>query len=67
MERLLDQLIGYVRAVIVARIDMVHARCNGLAQNRDCTRNIVRGPPHYFVAIPPCKLHRAIAHAVQRD
>ena len=45
MERLLDQLIGYVRAVKVAGIDVVHAGCNGLAQNSDRTRNIARGTP----------------------
>ena len=67
MERLLDELIGYVRAVKVARIDVVHAGGDGLAQNSDRTRNIARRPPDQLVAIPSRKLHGAIAHSVYGD
>jgi hypothetical protein len=65
MKGLLDQLIGYVWAVKVAGIDVVHARCNGIAQNSDCTWNIAREPPDSFLAIPSGKLHCAITHAIQ--
>src|ERR1700722_6613322 len=64
MESLLDKLIGYVWAVEVAGVDVIHAGGNGLAQYSDRTRNIARWPPHHFAAIFPRKLHGAIAHSV---
>src|SRR5580658_3632057 len=45
MERLLDNLIGYMRTVKVAGIDMVHARRNCLSQNSNCTVNITGWSP----------------------
>lgn len=67
VKRLLDELIGYVRTVKVAGIDMVHSGGDDLAQNSDCTGNIARGTPDSLVAVLPGKLHDAVAHAVQGD
>ena len=52
MERHLDELIGNVRAVKVAGIDVVHPGCDGLAQNRDRTGNVARWPPDQLLTIP---------------
>jgi hypothetical protein len=60
MKRLLDNLIGYVRAEKIAGIDMVHARGNGLSQNGNRLVPIPWWPPHLRTG----KLHRAVAHAV---
>src|ERR1035437_8989917 len=65
MKRLLDQLISHVWPVIVARIDMVHARSNGLAQNCNGAGHIARRAPDHLLALAPRKLHCAITHAVQ--
>ncbi len=67
MEGLPDELIGYVRTVKIARIDVVHAGGNGLAQNGDGAGNIVRWTPDQFAAIASGELHCPIAHAVQGD
>ena len=61
MERLLDDLIGHMRTVIVAGIDVVYASRNRLSQNCNRSVNITRRSPHLRAG----KLHRAIAHAVQ--
>jgi hypothetical protein len=45
MQRLSDDLVGYMRTVEVAGIDVVHARGHSLAQNRDRTGNIARRAP----------------------
>src|SRR6202007_2112495 len=42
MQRLLNNLIGDMRTVEIAGIDMVHARRHSLAQNRDRAWNIAR-------------------------
>ena len=67
MERLLDELIGCMRAIKVARIDVVRARGNGLAQNSDRTRNVAWWPPDQLVVISTSKLHCAKAHSVYGD
>jgi len=62
MQRLPDELIGDVRAVEIAGIDVVHARCHGLTQDGDCARDIAGRTPYELVAIAARKLHRAVAH-----
>ena len=61
MERLLDDLIGHMRTVKVAGIDVVHAGRDRLSQNGNRGLHIARRSPHLRAG----KLHRAIAHAVQ--
>ena len=61
MERLLNDLIGHMRTVKVAGIDMIHAGRNRLSQNGDRAINIARRSPHLRAG----QLHRAIAHAIQ--
>jgi hypothetical protein len=46
MQRLLNDPIGDMRAVEITGIDVVHARRDSLAQNRDRTGNIAWGAPH---------------------
>src|SRR5579863_4930228 len=60
-QSLLDNLIGHMRTVVVAGVDMVDAGPHGLAQNRDCAIHIVRWSPDTGTS----KLHRTVAHAVQ--
>jgi hypothetical protein len=67
MERLLDELIGYVWTVKVAGVYVVYAGGNGLAQNSDCTGNIPWWTPNYLCAISTGKLHGAEAHAPDGD
>ena len=64
MQRLSDDLIGYMRTVEIAGVDVVHARRHSLAQNRDRTGNIARRAPHSLVAILSGKLHRPITHPI---
>ena len=63
MKRLFDDLIGHVRTVEIARIDVVHACRNRLSQNSNGAVNITRRSPHLWSG----KLHRTIAHAIQGD
>src|SRR5580700_2082452 len=63
MKRLLDDLIGYMRAVIVAGIDVIHAGCDRLAQNSNRSVNIARRSPNLRTG----KLDRAVAHSLQAD
>ena len=67
MKGLFDQLIGDMRAVEVARVDVIHAAGDGLPQNSERSGNIARRSPHNLVAFLAGKLHRAIAHAVHRN
>src|SRR5580693_8610482 len=48
MQRLLNDLIGDMRTVEIAGIDVVHARGDGLAKNRDRTGNIAWRAPNHF-------------------
>jgi hypothetical protein len=59
MERLLDELIGDVRAVVVAGIDMVDARRNASRRTAIATSTSRGGPS------VDRKLHGAVAHSVQ--
>ena len=60
MKRLADELVGDVRAVEVAGVDMVDAARHGLAQHGDRRVAVLGRPEH----AGPGELHRAIAHAV---
>jgi hypothetical protein len=57
MERFANELIGDVRAVVVARINMIDPARNRLAQHRDRAVAVLRRPEH----AGSCELHRAIA------
>jgi len=46
MERFFDKLIGYVRAIKVAGVDVRNTELNNLAQNRDCTVMICWRPEY---------------------
>jgi hypothetical protein len=64
MQRLLNDLIGYMRTVEITGIDVVHSRRDCLAKNRDRTGNIARRPPHSLVAVLSSELHRPITHTI---
>src|SRR5260370_5925956 len=61
MKRLLDELIGHMRTVVVAGIAVVHTRRYHLSQNSNCTVNITRKYPNSRAG----EVHRPIAHPVQ--
>jgi hypothetical protein len=60
MERLVDNLIGHMRTIEVARIDMVHSSLNGLSQDSDRTVKIARRSPDSWTR----QLHRPVTHAM---
>ena len=64
MQRLLNDLIGDMRTVEIAGVDVVHARRDSLAQNRDRTGNIARRAPNKLVSILSGELHRPITEPV---
>src|SRR5215469_13353207 len=47
MKGLFDNLIGNMRAVIIAGVDMVHASGDRLSQNRNCSVNIPWRSPNF--------------------
>src|SRR5437764_501260 len=59
MQRFFNKLIGYVRAIEVAGIDVIDTEANNIAQNGDCTVVICRGPEY----MRPSQLHRTVPHA----
>src|SRR5262249_12507396 len=61
MKSLLDNLIGHMWAVIVARVDVVHASGNRFSQTSDRSVNVPWRSPNFRAG----KLHRAVAHPVQ--
>src|SRR5579871_1098730 len=63
MQRLPNDLIGYVRPVKVARIDVRDAEGDSLAQHRYGSVSIARRPEHVRAG----ELHRAISHAGDRQ
>jgi hypothetical protein len=67
MKRLLDELIGYVWPVVIAGVDVVHSRGQGLSQNSDRAGDIARRTPNQLVGIPPGELHGPIAQTVYGD
>ena len=64
MQRLLNDLISYMRTVEIAGIDVVHARRDSLAKNRDRTGNIAWRAPNPLVAILSGELHGPITDPV---
>src|SRR6266481_3145195 len=52
MQRLPNDLISYMRTVEIAGIDVVDARRDGLAKNRNRAGNIAWRPPNHLVTIP---------------
>src|SRR5579875_1151342 len=60
MKSALDDLVGHMRAVKVAGIDVVDAGGNGRAQNGDGGVYITGRSPHLRAG----KLHCAVAHAI---
>src|SRR5258705_9754561 len=63
MQSLPDDLIGDVRAVVVGGADMVDAGRNGLAEDADGSVRIPGRSPYTRAG----KLHRAVAHPVDRQ
>src|SRR5271165_5887824 len=61
MKRPLNYLVGHMRTVIIARIDVIDPRRDSLSQNSDGSVNIARWSIHARTG----KLHGAIAHALQ--
>jgi hypothetical protein len=59
MQRLLDKLIGYVRAIEVAGVDVGDTEANNLAQDRDCTVVICWRPEYMRTS----QLHGTISDA----
>ena len=59
MQRLFDKLIGNVRAIKVAGVDVIDTEPNNLAQDGECTV-VVCWRPEY---VRTGQLHGAVAHA----
>ena len=62
VQRLADDLVGDVRAVVVARVDVVDAALDRLAQHGDGLRAILRRSEDTLAG----ELHGAVAEAVDR-
>ena len=60
MQRFADELIGDVRAVEVARVDVIDAARDRLAQHGDRAVAVFRRPEHARSG----ELHRAVAQAL---
>ncbi len=60
VQRFADQLVGDMRAVEVAGVDVIDAGRHGLAQDGERTRVVARRPED----VRPGKLHRAVAEAL---
>jgi hypothetical protein len=67
VERLLNDLIGDMRTVKIAGVDVVDARRDSLAQNRDRTGNIAWRSPNPLLAILSGELHRPITDPIYRQ
>src|SRR6266487_6092516 len=59
MQRFFDKLIGYMRAIEVAGVDVGDTEANNLAQDRDCTVVICWRPEYMRTS----QLHGTVAHA----
>jgi hypothetical protein len=62
MERFANELVGNVRPVEIARIDVIHPRRHRFAQYRDGCVTILRRPEYAGSG----QLHGAVAQAVHR-
>ncbi len=63
MQRLFNQLIGNMRPVKVARIDVINSELNNFAQDRECPVMVCRWPEYMRTR----QLHGAISDAVESD
>ena len=63
MQRLFNKVVGNMRPVKVARIDVIDSEPNNFAQDRDCPV-VVRGRPEYMRT---SQLHGPISDAIDRD
>src|SRR5260370_34462320 len=61
MKRLFDDLVGHMRTVKIAGIDVVDPSRNSLSQNGYSSLSITRRSPHLRAG----KLHGAITHSLQ--
>jgi hypothetical protein len=59
MQRLFDKLIGYMRAIEVASVDMGDTELNNLAQDRECTVVVCWRPEYTRTS----QLHGTVPHA----
>jgi len=59
MQRFFDKLIGYVRAIEVAGVDVIDTEANNLAQDGERTVVICRRPEYMRTS----QLHGPVAHA----
>ena len=59
MQRFLDKLIGYVRAIEVAGVDVGDTEANNLAQDRECTVVVCWRPEYMRTS----QLHGTVPHA----
>ena len=59
MQRLFDELIGNMRSVEIARIDVIDSELNNFAQDRQCTVVICWRPEYMRTS----QLHGAVPHA----
>src|SRR5215510_13598527 len=60
VQRTADDLIGNMRAIEIAGVDMVHASSYCFAKHSNGRIGIARWSPHAWTG----ELHRAVAHAV---
>src|SRR5208282_89214 len=61
MKRPFDDLVGDMRTVKIARINVIDPGRDSLSQNTYCSVNITRRSPHPRTG----KLHRTIAHSLE--
>ena len=61
MQGLFDDLIGNVRTVEVAGVDVIDPECDSFPEHRNCGLNIARRSKYVWAS----QLHRAIAGTVQ--
>jgi hypothetical protein len=59
MQRLFDKLIGYMRAIEVAGVDVCDTEANNLAQDRECTIVVCWRPEYMRTS----QLHGPVPHA----
>src|SRR5262245_63811929 len=63
VERLLDNLIGHMRTIVIACVDVVHASFDGPSQDSDRAIKIAWRSKDFWT----CQLHCAITHAVDNQ
>ena len=63
MQRFFDKLIGYVRAIEVAGVDVIDTEANNLTQDRECPVAVC-GRPEYMRT---SQLHGTVSDAVESD